>query len=145
MIWISHRGNVSGKNIDRENTVSFIEEAIEQGFDVEIDVCKWDGSKFYLGHDIPAESIDVKWLKSRPLWVHAKDHLVLHELVKKNIHCFWHDKDKYTITSKGYIWAYPGAPGGERCICVHPEQRDDWKQFAGICGDNVKQYKEQLQ
>ena len=99
MIWISHRGNVSGKNIDRENTVSFIEEAIEQGFDVEIDICKWDGSKFYLGHDVPAESIDVKWLKSRPLWVHAKDHLVLHELVKKNIHC---TKSEFKLTLQHY-------------------------------------------
>lgn len=145
MILIAHRGNVSGKVGDRENTISFIEEAIDQGFDVEVDMCKWDGSKFYLGHDDPGESVDPEWLRGKPLWVHAKDHEVLQELVKRNIHCFWHDTDRYTITSKGYIWAYPGEPGGENCICVHPEQRKDWKSFSGICGDNIIKYKEQLQ
>ena len=43
MILISHRGNTNGKNINRENTKSYIDEAIAKGFDVEIDICKWDG------------------------------------------------------------------------------------------------------
>lgn len=144
MILIAHRGNVSGKNPDRENTIAFIEEAIDKGFEVEIDLCKWDGLKFYLGHDEPMESVDPEWLRDKPLWVHAKDHLVLHELVRQDIHCFWHDTDRYTITSKGYIWAYPGEPGSEKCICVHPEQRKDWKSFSGVCGDNVIKYKEEI-
>jgi hypothetical protein len=145
MIYIAHRGNTSGIDTAQENTVSYITQAIADGFDVEIDICKWDGEYFYLGHDEPGEAVTPEWLQSNPLWVHAKDHTALQELIKRNIHCFWHDKDRYTITSRGYIWAYPGEPGGEQCICVHPEQRDDWKQFAGICGDNVKQYKEQPQ
>ena len=39
MILISHRGNVNGKLPNRENTISYIKEAIAKGFDVEIDIC----------------------------------------------------------------------------------------------------------
>ena len=37
MIYISHRGNLNGKS-DRENQPDYLEEALAQGFDVEIDV-----------------------------------------------------------------------------------------------------------
>ena len=46
MILIAHRGNTNGKLPDRENTNDYIKEAISKGFDVEIDICKWDGEKF---------------------------------------------------------------------------------------------------
>jgi hypothetical protein len=142
MILISHRGNISGPNPKLENTISYIEQAITQGFDVEIDVCKWDGEYFYLGHDEPGEAVPPSWFYFKPIWAHAKDHTSLTELIKRGIHCFWHNTDRYTLTSQGYIWAYPGEPGGENCISVHPEQQKDWKKFAGICSDNVKHYKE---
>lgn len=145
MILIAHRGNTAGKNTDRENSVSYIQEAIDEGFNVEIDVCKWDGEKFYLGHDDTGEAVDPEWFKNKPLWVHAKDHEALHELIQRNIHCFWHDTDRYTLTSQGWIWAYPGEPGSKKCICVHPEQRADWNHFDGLCSDNVKHYKEKIQ
>jgi len=142
MILIAHRGNTSGKNSNLENTISYIEEAINQGYDVEIDVCKWDGKHFYLGHDDPGEAVTPEWFTGKPLWVHAKDHIALHELVRRNIHCFWHNTDRYTLTSQGWIWAYPGEPGGKKCICVHPHQRNDWDQFDGLCSDNIEEYKE---
>jgi len=144
MLLISHRGNISGPQPKLENTIAYIEQAIDQGFDVEIDVCKWDGEYFYLGHDKPGEAVSPSWFYFKPVWVHAKDHTALNELIKRGIHCFWHNTDRYTLTSEGCIWTYPGEPGGENCICVHPEQREDWQEFAGICGDNIKKYKEEL-
>lgn len=144
MILISHRGNISGRQPSLENTITHIESAISAGFDVEIDVCKWDGEYFYLGHDKPGEAVSPSWFNTKPLWVHAKDHTSLMELIIRGIHCFYHNTDRYTLTSKGYIWAYPGEPGGENCICMHPEQREDWMDFAGLCGDNIKKYKEKL-
>jgi hypothetical protein len=50
MILISHRGNINGKQPDKENHPLYIFEAIKQGFQVEIDVWFIDG-KFKLGHD----------------------------------------------------------------------------------------------
>ncbi len=38
MFLISHRGNISGKLPERENTVDYIQEALGLGYDVEVDV-----------------------------------------------------------------------------------------------------------
>ena len=53
MILIAHRGNTNGVNPEKENTVAYIKDAIKQGYHCEIDVCKFDGKQFYLGHDEP--------------------------------------------------------------------------------------------
>jgi hypothetical protein len=52
MILISHRGNISGPNPERENHPDYILEALQAGYEVEIDVWFVDG-KFKLGHDGP--------------------------------------------------------------------------------------------
>ena len=144
MILIAHRGNTNGKLPDKENTISYIEEAIARGFDVEIDICKWDGKNFFLGHDEPQEAVSPEWLQNKPVWCHAKDYKALEQLVKYNIHCFWHQTDNYTMTSSGYIWAYPGQPGGERTIAVHPHEisTEEVKKCAGVCSDEIEKYKE---
>ena len=41
MILISHRGNINGRDEDRENHPEYIQEALDRGYDVEIDLrCK---------------------------------------------------------------------------------------------------------
>ena len=144
MILISHRGNVNGKNPERENTIEYIEEAIKKGYHCEIDICKFDGEKFYLGHDTPGEAVSIQWLGSNPVWCHAKDYASLQALVAMGVHCFWHQEDNYTITSQGWIWAYPGQPGGKYTIAVHPEQltEKEIKKFSGVCSDHIDNYKE---
>ena len=143
MILISHRGNISGPNPEMENDPINVENTIAKGFDVEIDICKWDGENFFLGHDEPQEAITPDWLQKNPVWCHAKDYKALEQLIKYNIHCFWHQNDKYTITSGGYIWAYPGQPVGDRTIAVHPHEisEEEVKKCAGVCSDNVEKYK----
>ncbi len=61
MILISHRGNIDGVNIERENTISYIQEAINLGYDVEIDVWYKDDN-LYLGHDYGSNYIILNWL-----------------------------------------------------------------------------------
>ena len=47
---ISHRGNINGKHEGFENNPNYIDTAIEQGYDVEVDI--WFISEtFFLGHD----------------------------------------------------------------------------------------------
>ena len=144
MILIAHRGNTNGKNPDRENTVEYIEEALKKDYHCEIDLCKFDGKQFYLGHDVPGEAVSIQWLASNRLWCHAKDYQTLQALVAMGIHCFWHQEDKYTITSQGWIWAYPGQPGGKYTIAVHPERltEEEIKKFSGVCSDHIDNYKE---
>ena len=69
MILISHRGNINGRNIDMENTIDYIDDALDQGYHVEVDV--WMiGDKLYLGHDSIQEEITTKYLMNPKLWVH---------------------------------------------------------------------------
>ena len=74
MILISHRGNTNGKNPEKENTVSYIQQALKKGYHCEIDLCKWDGKHFYLGHDEPGEKVSLQWLGARLVWCHAKNY-----------------------------------------------------------------------
>ena len=57
MVLISHRGNTNGKFESYENEPMYIDKAISQGFDVEIDVWMIDGILF-LGHDKPQYGIN---------------------------------------------------------------------------------------
>lgn len=148
MILISHRGNLNGPQPNRENSPEFIDEAITLGYSVEIDmrVC---GQDIWLGHDISQYQIDLPWLLGRKnyLWIHCKNREALEFCLKNNLHCFWHDTDDYTMTSEGYVWAYPGmASAGSRCILVVPELHwpvDLIKQQPcfGVCSDFVAQIK----
>jgi len=144
MILIAHRGNTNGVNPEKENTVAYIEEALRQGYHCEIDICKFDGEQFYLGHDEPQEPVSIQFLRNNPLWCHAKNFNALQSIINLGIHCFWHQEDKYTITSQGWIWAYPGQPGGNHTIAVHPENLTDEeiKKFSGVCSDHIDNYKE---
>jgi len=139
---ISHRGNINGKQSDLENSPKYIENAIKQGYDVEIDVWYTDG--FYLGHDNPTYKVDIKYLQNNKLWCHAKNGEALYEMRKiDKIHCFWHQDDDMTLTSKGYIWTYPKKSLYYNSICVLPElgYTGELDKCYGICSDFIKEYK----
>ena len=138
---ISHRGNINGKQPDLENSPKYIENAIKQGYDVEIDVWYRDG--FYLGHGNPTYKIDVEYLQNNKLWCHAKNGEALYEMRKiDKIHCFWHQNDDMTLTSKGYIWTYPKKSLYYNSICVLPElgYTGELDKCYGICSDFIKEY-----
>ena len=143
MYLISHRGNVSGKLPELENTPAYILSAIEQGYMVEIDVwCDSDG--LFLGHDGAALRTTPQFLKNPQLIIHAKNSAAIEPLQYYNTHWFWHNTDDYTITSKGWVWAYPGkVKAGNNCIAVLPEIHNvDTKLFAGVCSDVIGLYKQ---
>jgi hypothetical protein len=106
---ISHRGNLSGRNEVLENSPDFIDTAMSQGFDVEIDL--WiDNDGIYLGHDAPTYQVSHEWIGQRfeSLWIHAKNTLAIEYLSKTKYNWFWHENDLITITSHGNIWANIG-------------------------------------
>lgn len=123
MLLISHRGNTVGKNQKRENHPEYIDLALKD-FNCEIDLWYHNDSLF-LGHDFPQYKIDDSWIVARQdyLWIHCKNTGALNYCSRyPNINYFWHDKDDYTLTRKGFVWAYPGrVPTLERCISVLPE------------------------
>ena len=143
MIFISHRGNINGKNLEKENTIDYILQAIDLGYDVEIDV-RLVGNKWFLGHDSPKEEIDAAFLEREGLWVHCKNLEAVSKLYGNyNVNFFWHQKDDITITSFGHIWAYPGKQPILNSIAVLPEiYGDQISTCIGVCSDVIGFYAE---
>ncbi len=141
MIYISHRGNTSGKDKKKENHPDLILNTLKKGFDVEVDVW-FENNVFSLGHDNPEYEIKSDFLKNNKLWCHAKNLLALDAMKNIDCHFFWHEEDKFTLTSKGYIWSYPGNLGGKNSIFLFPENypKINYKLTAGICSDFIEKY-----
>ncbi len=63
-------------------------------------------------------------------------------LKNKNIHCFWHQNDDFTLTSKNIIWTFPGKKLSLNSICVLPDLDIKLDGLVmGICSDNITKYK----
>jgi len=143
VILISHRGNINGKNCALENTVSYIEEALFQQFNVEVDVWKI-GDNLMLGHDSPNYIVSLSFLDNSSLWLHAKNVEALEFLLKttKRANVFWHQEDDFTLTNKGFIWTYPNKLLTSNSICVLPElgHLGDLSKCKGICSDFIANY-----
>ena len=120
MILISHRGNIEGPNPKMENHPIYINEAMNIGFDVEVDVRSLSGV-CYLGHDTAQYEVEWNYLSDSKLWCHAKNIEALEIMLDLGIHCFWHQEDVVTLTSRNFIWNYPGTYLTKRSICVLPE------------------------
>jgi hypothetical protein len=146
---ISHRGNMDGHFPDKENTKEYIDLAINKGYDVEIDL-RWFDGKIFLGHDSPQYEVGKNYLLERidNLWVHCKDRHAFEIALEYNLNCFYHNTDDYTLTSKGYVWAYPGKLSLKtNCVMVMPElhwRLDEIQKLTcyGICSDYVRLIKE---
>ena len=137
MITISHRGNTEGESGLTANHPETVSSLLEKGIHCEVDVWRvFD--KYFLGHDEAKYKVSRKFLKNNKLWCHAKNLAALEGMLYNNIHCFWHETDKFTVTSKGYIWTFPGQITGDRSVIVHKEK--DWKgkyDCFAVCSDHL--------
>ncbi len=136
---IAHRGNVNGRNIGAENSPDYVESAIKRGYDVEVDAWLLDG--IYLGHDEPQHEIEIDFLLRHHvhLWIHCKDIKSL-ELLSgmDSLNVFWHEKDAYTLTSKGFIWTYPHKRVCEKSVIVAPNAKYiKFQPCYGVCADKL--------
>jgi hypothetical protein len=143
VILISHRGNLHGK-ASKENNPKRLKEILNQVYNIEVDV--WlVKDRLFLGHDKPEYEVNLKFLQNEKFWCHAKNLAALEFMLLNNIHCFWHQEDDYTITSKGYIWTYPGKPVCKKSIIVCKTLEDTMRyckmDIAGVCSDYVEKLK----
>ena len=144
MYLISHRGNIDGIVKDEENKPEYIDKALENGFEVEVDV-RFNDNKFFLGHDLNQYEINKNFLMNKKIWCHAKTREALIALQEIDAHYFWHQEDDYTLTNKGFVWVYPGKPLIKNCIAVLPEKfKQDLSLCHGICTDNITKYLENI-
>lgn len=145
---ISHRGNIIGQMPSCENEPTYIDRAISEGFDVEIDVWYIKTEEYnwqlFLGHDNPQYRVNQSWFIERTtnLWIHCKNIEAIEFFNDSNYNYFWHQEDTLTITSHKYIWAYPGKQPIKNSIAVMPElYNDEISKCLGICSDYIKKYK----
>jgi hypothetical protein len=139
---IAHRGNIAGRNPDLENTPAYLDAAVASGYEVEVDVW-YIGGKYYLGHDGPQIETTLEYLDNDKFWCHCKNVPALAQLVKHGAHCFFHQNDDVTLTSRGILWTFPKKQLMEGSVCVMPElgYAGNLDQCAGICSDFVEDYK----
>ena len=158
---IAHRGLFNGPDKARENRPEQIDLAISKGFDAEVDVWFHVDTGFMTGHDFPQYHVTLDWLNQSELWIHAKNLDALYLLSQgksdplqqpiRNV--FWHENDQHTLTSKGYIWTYPGVgTTPQNGILVMPEHVSDLisvdfnnlflQSCYGICSDYVQKIRD---
>jgi hypothetical protein len=143
---ISHRGNLNGPIPERENHPDYIYEALQAGYDVEIDVW-WVDGKFKLGHDKPQYDFPFDLLSNfyNKLWIHCKDMESLSQLNELDstgtkLNYFSHENDLGVLTSRNYIWS---TSAYKRGILVMPEffGSDPTEDTLGVCSDYIINYK----
>ncbi len=150
----SHRGNLDNVYPLRENVTNYIEYAIKQGFNVEVDV--WSiNDKIFLGHDGPTNPIshDELLKHSEKLLIHCKNPEILHFLTSLHVisnmfcpyHFFWHENDRYTLTNRGIPVIFPGQQPIDNAILMKAEHfliTDEVKKRCyGLCSDYISYYK----
>lgn len=146
LILISHRGNIYHPDPDKENHPDQLIKALNKGFNVELDVWKVDDC-YALGHDKPQYEIHENFLTNSKFWCHAKNLETINHLIKNpNIHSFYHQNDDCTLTSKGYIWTFPGQSYlMSKSIAVLPENTPleaniSKYNLGGICSDYIVRF-----
>lgn len=145
---IAHRGLLKGPDTKKENHPDQIMEAVNLGFECEIDL-RVENSILFLGHDEPQYQIDIDFLLDQPFWIHAKNLNALYWLSNTKFNYFWHQEDDFILTSHGFIWTFPGKPLTDRSVCVMPELNDPTfdsldLNCLGICSDYMLQIKNKI-
>jgi hypothetical protein len=133
---IAHRGNTNGPSI-HENQPWYLEEAMDKGYDVEIDIWKM-GQHLWAGHDHAMYLITEDFLLKNILhiWIHCKNFEALDHFAKmgNSFNYFWHQEDDFTMTSQNYVWTYPGKQVGDWSVIVDLKNSGEYDCF-GICTD----------
>jgi hypothetical protein len=143
---ISHRGNINGPVPEKENRPSYIDCAIQLGYEVEVDL-RYINGEFWLGHDLPQYRIELSWMALRKdkIWFHCKDQessIKLLEIDEK-FKFFCHNQDSFVLTSTAHIWVHDLSNKiNDKCI-IPLLSIDDIKSHKvtnefGVCSDYVK-------
>lgn len=145
MIYISHRGNLSSKELNLENNPNHLEHLLKKYQKLHIEIDLWFlNNQLHLGHDYAQYQINHSFLNEKRFWIHCKNISALNYMLNFNdLNFFYHQNDDCTLTSKGYIWTYPNSNNQlyNNSIAVLPELTN-WKlqNCFGLCSDYINNY-----
>jgi hypothetical protein len=138
MILISHRGNLKGPNLLLENSPEQIDLAIQNGLIVEVDLRVIENN-FWLGHDTANYLVSENWILNRKnsLVIHSKDLITSDFLAEFNdtLNWFYHTDEDVVLTSKGWLWCYPGIYLSNGITVIKDNSTLFPKKVKGICTD----------
>lgn len=144
MIYISNKGNLFGPDPQKENLPEYVDEAINAGFQVKVDLWISD-DRIFLGDGYPKYKIDLAWLINRylKLWIQCKNASAVSFMQEHDhFHYFWNYNDSITLTSLKYVWASPYHPAIKKSIVVSPNIIErDFSEYMGICSDFIADFK----
>lgn len=145
MLLISHRGNISGRNTERENTPQYIEEALNLGYWVEVDIWEDTRGKLRFGHDCySGDLVSATFFANPMILFHCKNFGALRQCKERYLHFFFHKDDFFTLSSKGWIISHSQNKPASRTIHMLPEKngysKESLKDCAGICSDFIAFY-----
>lgn len=154
MYIISHRGNINGPAKELENNQDHINTLLKlTPFHIEIDL--WYSTindnhtnYFLVGHDKPDKLLKINMSDCARVLYHCKNKKCLEKLNENwhgdSMHYFWHEEDKYTLTSKGKIIVYPGKEILKDSIVMLPEKGNyslsELKLASAVCTDYPFKY-----
>lgn len=146
---ISHRGNIDRPIPENENRMDYIQKAIDDGYDVEIDVRRMpDG--LWLGHDGPEHPVSLSFLMDRKdkLWIHTKNFEALDYLINFDLRVFYHQLENHTVIGNSkIIWSHNLLEASEKSIIPLISMADILRhealemKFYGICSDHISSFK----
>lgn len=146
---ISHRGNVAEPDPLHENKIWYIQSAIDDGYDVEIDV-RLMPEGLFLGHDMPEHPVELSWLTDRKdrLWVHTKNFAAMDFLIEHDLKVFYHQLEKHTVIGNTrIIWSHDISEATEKSIIPLigfddvAKLNDLAMKFYGVCSDYIEVFK----
>lgn len=140
MLYVSNRGNLSGKDPKKENTVEYLLEAAQAGYCIKTDLWVIKG-RFVTGTDFPANGIILERFEKDKLLIQARNLPALLFLLENGYHCFWRESDDIILTNKNFVLSFNNSliP---KCIVMNPEENvvSDWNNYLGLCSDFISGY-----
>ena len=144
---ISNAGNLFGLT-DNDNKPEHIENTINQGFDVKVDLWLQD-NQLYLGTYKPEYKLDIDFLEKhhQKLWLQCHDLTIIERFydldpMGTKLNYFFIDKDPITRTSKWYN-IVSGEKPIKGCVYMNPEAHSDFDftQCYGLISNSAAIYR----
>lgn len=158
MILISHRGNISGRKPELENSPGYILEVLRQGYMVEVDV-RWSEVGLFFGHEpgkfsYPVDEVQLMTFEpyAKDILFHCKNIEAFRKFQGSDWNFFFHDREDYALSSKEWIISHSKLGNSyyfdddtKGTVLMLPEihglSKDAVKDCAGVCSDIISFYK----
>lgn len=137
-IIISHLGNISGRNPEKENQLKYLQTALDAGWHVCAEVVFTNGA-FLLPSAGGFQYAPPAFFSRQRVWSRCHDADTLDALCNIGAHAFIAGNAELTLTSHQFIWTLPPRELSPRSIAVYPELADaNWLldfEPAGLCSN----------